>query len=114
MNGTITLTRGGQVTIHTYTAPEAGWRSASHLIELATQLILVDVPLTAADTREVLVHAAGLGKPITRIYIRDFDRLAETTSTALELYERVLALYPDRVNPGALWSSARALKPPSS
>jgi glyoxylase-like metal-dependent hydrolase (beta-lactamase superfamily II) len=47
----------------------------------------------------------------TRQYIRDFDRLAQTTSTARELYEQVLALYPDRVNPGALWISARAVIP---
>jgi hypothetical protein len=45
----------------------------------------------------------------TRQYIRDFDRLAETTKTAKELYDKMLALYPNRVNPGwALWSSARA------
>src|ERR1700693_4586526 len=50
----------------------------------------------------------------TRQYIRDFDRLAETTTTAQELYEKMLELYPNRVNPGwALWSSARAVKPPS-
>ena len=47
----------------------------------------------------------------TRQYIRDYDRIAETASTARELYDQVLALYPDRVNPGALWSSAVALKP---
>ena len=48
----------------------------------------------------------------TRQYIRDFDRLAQTTNTAQELYERMLKLYPNRVNPGwALWSSARAVKP---
>ena len=48
----------------------------------------------------------------TRQYIRDFDRLAETTKTAQELYDRMLELYPNRVNPGwALWSSARAVKP---
>lgn len=47
----------------------------------------------------------------TRQYIRDFDRLAETTKTAQELYDRMLELYPNRVNPGwALWSSARAVK----
>ncbi len=46
----------------------------------------------------------------TRQYIRDFDRVAETTTTARELYNRMLSLYPDRVNPGALWTSARALK----
>ncbi len=48
----------------------------------------------------------------TRQYIRDFDRLAETTTTAQELYDRMLELYPNRVNPGwALWGSARAVKP---
>jgi glyoxylase-like metal-dependent hydrolase (beta-lactamase superfamily II) len=47
----------------------------------------------------------------TRQYIRDFDRLAETTRTAKELYDKMLELYPNRVNPGwALWSSARAVK----
>ncbi len=48
----------------------------------------------------------------TRQYIRDFDRVAGTTTTARELYDRMLELYPDRVNPGfALWLSARAVKP---
>jgi glyoxylase-like metal-dependent hydrolase (beta-lactamase superfamily II) len=47
----------------------------------------------------------------TRQYIRDFDRVAGTTTTARELYDKMLELYPDRVNPGALWSSARAFKP---
>jgi glyoxylase-like metal-dependent hydrolase (beta-lactamase superfamily II) len=47
----------------------------------------------------------------TRQYIRDFDRLAETTKTAQELYDKMLELYPNRVNPGwALWRSARAVK----
>src|SRR5213083_865236 len=47
----------------------------------------------------------------TRQYIRDFDRIAEMTTTAQELYDNMLKLYPDRVNPGwALWSSARAVK----
>ena len=47
----------------------------------------------------------------TRQYIRDFDRLVQTTTTARELYDQMLSLYPERVNPGALWSSARAFKP---
>jgi glyoxylase-like metal-dependent hydrolase (beta-lactamase superfamily II) len=46
----------------------------------------------------------------TRQYIRDFDRIAETTDTARELYDQVLALHRDRVNPGALWLSAQAVK----
>jgi glyoxylase-like metal-dependent hydrolase (beta-lactamase superfamily II) len=47
----------------------------------------------------------------TRQYIRDFDRAAETTTTAQELFDKMLEIYPDRVNPGALWSSARGVKP---
>jgi len=46
----------------------------------------------------------------TRQYIRDFDRVVETTTTARELYNKMLELYPDRVNPLPLWMSARAAK----
>jgi glyoxylase-like metal-dependent hydrolase (beta-lactamase superfamily II) len=46
----------------------------------------------------------------TRQYIRDFDRIAETTSTARDLYDQVLALHPDRINPDVVWISAQALK----
>jgi glyoxylase-like metal-dependent hydrolase (beta-lactamase superfamily II) len=47
----------------------------------------------------------------TRQYIRDFDRIAETASTARELYDQVLALYPDRINRDVVWISAQTLKP---
>lgn len=47
----------------------------------------------------------------TRRYIRDFDHIAATTSTARDLYKQVLALYPERINPDALWISAQAVKP---
>lgn len=46
----------------------------------------------------------------TRQYIRDFIRLDESTTSARELYDKMLALYPDRANPGSLWSSAQAAK----
>jgi glyoxylase-like metal-dependent hydrolase (beta-lactamase superfamily II) len=47
----------------------------------------------------------------TRRYIRDFDRLVAITATAKELYDKMLEIYPNRVNPEwALWSSARAAK----
>jgi glyoxylase-like metal-dependent hydrolase (beta-lactamase superfamily II) len=48
----------------------------------------------------------------TRQYTRDFDRVAGTTTTARGLYDKMLELYPDRVNPGgARWLSARSVKP---
>jgi glyoxylase-like metal-dependent hydrolase (beta-lactamase superfamily II) len=47
----------------------------------------------------------------TRQYIRDMDRIVETTQTARDLYDQMLALYPERLNPSMLWWSARGLKP---
>jgi glyoxylase-like metal-dependent hydrolase (beta-lactamase superfamily II) len=46
----------------------------------------------------------------TRRYIRDFMRLDAETMTARELYDSMLALYPDRINPGSLWGSTNAAK----
>jgi hypothetical protein len=46
----------------------------------------------------------------TRRYIQDFIRLKDETASAHELYDRMLALYPDRINPGSLWGSANAAK----
>jgi len=47
----------------------------------------------------------------TKAYIRDFEFLAMQTTTARELYDQMLKRYPDWGNPGALWTSARAIKP---
>jgi hypothetical protein len=59
-----------------------------------------------------MVAVVAFDGVVLRQYIRDFDRLAALTTTARELYEKMLELYPNRVNPGwALWSSARAVKP---
>ena len=43
----------------------------------------------------------------TRQYIRAFGRIAAGRQTAAEIYSRMLALYPDRVNPPVLWGSAQ-------
>ncbi|HWZ81950.1 MAG TPA: MBL fold metallo-hydrolase, partial [Terriglobales bacterium] len=47
----------------------------------------------------------------TRGYIRDFNASVASTSTAMELYEKMLTLHPKRVNPGSLWGTAKILKP---
>jgi hypothetical protein len=36
--------------------------------------------------------------------------VADITTTARELYDKMLEIYPKRVNPTALWFSARAAK----
>jgi glyoxylase-like metal-dependent hydrolase (beta-lactamase superfamily II) len=47
----------------------------------------------------------------TRQYLNDFNAIAASTATAGALYEQMLALHPNRVNPGSLWGAARAAKP---
>jgi glyoxylase-like metal-dependent hydrolase (beta-lactamase superfamily II) len=69
LEGTVTVTTAGRVNVHTYVAPERGWRAASHLIELPGQIVLFDMPLTLELAREVLDHAEAIGKPLTRCYI---------------------------------------------
>jgi len=46
----------------------------------------------------------------TRTYIRDFNQVVANTRTVIDLYEKMLALYPTRVNPGSLWATAKALR----
>lgn len=54
-------------------------------------------------------HPRVIGE--TRQYLRDFDRLDMTTTTARELYDAMLALHPGRANPGSLWGAVKAAKP---
>ena len=50
----------------------------------------------------------------TRRYLRDFNRLNAATITARELYDAMLEIYPDRVNPGSLWGAVNAAKKAAS
>jgi glyoxylase-like metal-dependent hydrolase (beta-lactamase superfamily II) len=47
----------------------------------------------------------------TRRYIHDFNGSVANTSTAAELFGKMLTLHPNRVNPGSLWGAAVAAKP---
>jgi len=49
----------------------------------------------------------------TQQYLRDFNRLDAATTDAREFYDAMLALYPDRVNPGSLWGAVNAAKRPA-
>jgi len=46
----------------------------------------------------------------TRQYLRDFNRLNSATTTARQLYDAMLEIYPDRINPGSLWGGANTAK----
>ena len=52
MLGTITLTRRNEVPIHAYTSPGAGWLVKTHIIELPTQLLVVDAQYTLTFASE--------------------------------------------------------------
>ena len=38
------------------------------------------------------------------------NRLDTTTTTVRDLYDAMLEIYPDRVNPGSLWGAANTAK----
>lgn len=42
LHGTITLTEGRSVKVHSYTAPEDGFGVNTHIIELPHELVVVD------------------------------------------------------------------------
>jgi glyoxylase-like metal-dependent hydrolase (beta-lactamase superfamily II) len=46
----------------------------------------------------------------TRQYLLDFNRLVSETTGARDLYQAMLELYPNFVNPGSLWGSATTAK----
>jgi L-ascorbate metabolism protein UlaG (beta-lactamase superfamily) len=47
----------------------------------------------------------------TRQYLADARRLLESSDSAEAFYAAMLALHPDRLNPGALWGAAITLFP---
>jgi glyoxylase-like metal-dependent hydrolase (beta-lactamase superfamily II) len=70
--GETTLTRSGEVCVHTYKAPEDGWCVNSHIVETETALVVVDAQYMLRYAHEVTAYAAGLGKPIKRLYLSHF------------------------------------------
>ena len=47
----------------------------------------------------------------TQRYLTDARELLKSSTRADEFYDRMLARYPDRINPGALWGAAITLLP---
>jgi glyoxylase-like metal-dependent hydrolase (beta-lactamase superfamily II) len=86
--GEIALTRSGELCVHTYTAPDDGWRVNSHIVETANGLIVVDAQYTLSYAREVVAYAASLGKPITRLYITHYhpDHLLGAPAFSSSIY----------------------------
>src|SRR5262245_65904292 len=72
MPGTWAVTRNSISPIHSIIAPEEGLLVTSHVIELPSQLFVVDAQYTLPNAREVGRYAADLKKPITRLYVTHY------------------------------------------
>ncbi len=88
MLGTISTTQTHGVSVHTYTAPDDGWRVNTHIFELAMQLIVLDAQYMLKYAREVLDYAATREKPITRLYISHYhpDHLLGAAAFSAPIY----------------------------
>jgi hypothetical protein len=42
--------------------------------------------------------------------LRDFNRLKAPTADVRQLFDAMLEIYPDRVNPSSLWGAANSAK----
>jgi glyoxylase-like metal-dependent hydrolase (beta-lactamase superfamily II) len=69
MFGTITTTTRPEITVHTYTSPEDGLEATTHIVELASQLLIVDTQYALPYAAEAFEFAKNLAKPITRVFV---------------------------------------------
>jgi glyoxylase-like metal-dependent hydrolase (beta-lactamase superfamily II) len=88
VSGTWTVTRTSIASIHTFTAPEEGWRVTSHIVELPSQLLVVDAQYTLPFARQVASYATALKKRLTRLYVTHYhpDHLLGAAAFAAPLY----------------------------
>jgi glyoxylase-like metal-dependent hydrolase (beta-lactamase superfamily II) len=82
VEGEFVVTVGQRITVHSYLAPWAGRYASSHLLELPDRLVLVDLPLLAAHTAEVLARVADLAKPLAEVFVTE-DGADHVAGTAL-------------------------------
>jgi glyoxylase-like metal-dependent hydrolase (beta-lactamase superfamily II) len=93
--------------VHLYLAESKGDGRRRWLDALATLEELHPDVVVAGHKRDGDADSPDLiGR--TRRYIEDFSAALEKATTYTELYEAMVALYPERLNRGVLWNSAKA------
>ena len=98
---------------HLYTA-ETTTETREHWARAAEQLAaLRSAAVIAGHKKPDAVDDPAILEQ-TANYLRDFNKAVAETATAEELYDRMLALYPRRANPGALWGGSKTAKPAHS
>jgi glyoxylase-like metal-dependent hydrolase (beta-lactamase superfamily II) len=88
MPSEITVTRCDGIRVHTYTAPDDGWRVNTHIIELPAQIIAIDAQYTLRYAQEAVDYIGALGKPLERLYVTHYhpDHLLGAAAFATPLY----------------------------
>jgi glyoxylase-like metal-dependent hydrolase (beta-lactamase superfamily II) len=95
--------------VHLYLAESKGSGRADWLAAIDTIEKLAPTAVVSGHKRD---GAPDSPEDIarTRRYIQDFDAAAEKAVGHRELYDAMVALYPDRINRGVLWNSAKSVK----
>ncbi len=66
---TITVQDLGDITVHSYLAPEQVFANNTHIIETANSLVLIDTQFLLPMALDFRAYADNLGKPIDRVII---------------------------------------------
>lgn len=85
--------------------------SREHWARAAERLAALDPVAVVAGHKKPELPDDPATIAATAAYLRDFNRIEADASTALEIYDRMLELYPRRANPGSLWGGAKAARP---
>ena len=66
---TISIQNLGEITVHSYVAPEAAFANNTHIIETENKLVLIDTQFLLPMAQDYRAYADSLGKPIERLVI---------------------------------------------
>lgn len=66
---TVTMMDLGDLTVHTYSAPEEAFFNSTHIIESANSLVLIDPQFFMPFAMDFRAYADSLGKPIERVLV---------------------------------------------
>jgi glyoxylase-like metal-dependent hydrolase (beta-lactamase superfamily II) len=94
--------------VHQYLLESSGGGIRAWLVALdIVDALRPDAVVAGHKNRALLDDPAILGR--TRQYLVDAQQLLDEKPTPREYFDRMLALYPERLNPGPVWYSALEL-----
>jgi glyoxylase-like metal-dependent hydrolase (beta-lactamase superfamily II) len=94
---------------HPFTT-ESTTESREHWARAIERLAELDPVAVVAGHKKPDLPDDPISMAETAAYLRDFNRIEAGTSSALDLYNQMLEIYPRRANPGSLWGGAKFAK----